>query len=125
MQDNKFNINDDDFIIGKGFNVDEPEQKGKKKRGKRKAKNGNSVVKNVIWIACIIIVSVGLGVTCIYAGADYLGLGFGRGEVVQMEVPMGSSTVAIAEKLEESGAVKMPMLFRVYSKLKGYESAYK
>lgn len=125
MQNNNFNINDDDFIIGKGFNVEEPEQKGKQKRGKRKAKRGNSVLKNIIWIICIIVVSVGLGVTCIYAGADYLGLGFGRGEVVQMDIPYGSATTVIAEKLEESGAVKMPLFFRVYSKLKGYESQYK
>lgn len=125
MQNNNFNINDDDFIIGNGFNVEEPEQNKKGKRAKRRAKKGNSVLKNIIWIVCIIAVSVGLGVTCIYAGADFLGLGFGRGDVVQMDIPMGSSTVAIADKLEESGAVKMPLLFRVYSKVKGYESQYK
>lgn len=125
MQNNNFNINDDDFVIGKGFNVEEPEQHGKKKRGKRKAKKRSSAIKNIIWIFCIIVVSIVLGVTCIYAGADFLGLGFGRGDTVQMDIPMGSSTVAIAERLEESGAVKMPLLFRLYSKVKGYESQYK
>ncbi len=125
MQNNNFNINDDDFVIGKGFNVEESVSKKGKRQKSRKSKNGNSTLKNIIWIVCIIAVSVGLAVTFIRAGADYLGLGFGRGEVVQMDIPMGSSTVAIAEKLEESGAVKMPMLFRVYSKLKGYESQYK
>ncbi|MBR6902419.1 MAG: endolytic transglycosylase MltG, partial [Clostridia bacterium] len=34
-------------------------------------------------------------------------------------------TVKIAEKLKESGAVKIPVFFRLYSKLKGYESRYK
>ena len=125
MQNNNFNINDDDFIIGKGFNVDEPTQNKKQKRGKRKAKKGGSVLKNIIWIICIIVVSVGLGVTAVIGLFDFVGMGFGRGEVVQMDIPMGSSTVAIAEKLEETGAVKMPLLFRVYSKLKGYESQYK
>ena len=118
--------NDDDaFIIGKGFNVDEPTQNKKQKRGKRKAKKGGSVLKNIIWIICIIVVSVGLGVTAVIGLFDFVGMGFGRGEVVQMDIPMGSSTVAIVEKLEETGAVKMPLLFRVYSKLKGYESQYK
>ncbi len=125
MQNNNFNINDDDFIIGKGFNVDEPTQNKKQKRGKRNAKKGGSVLKNIIWVVCIIVVSVGLGVTAVVSLFDFVGMGFGRGEVVQMDIPMGSSTVAIAEKLEETGAVKMPLLFRVYSKLKGYESQYK
>lgn len=124
MQDNNFNISDDDFIIGKGFTVEEPEQKGKQKRGKR-TKKGGSALKNIIWILCIIVVSVGLAVTAIVGLSDYVGIGFGRGEVVQMDIPLGSPTTVIAEKLEESGAVKMPMLFRLYSKLKGYESQYK
>lgn len=125
MQNNNFNVNDDDFVIGKGFNLDEPEKDSKGKRNKRKAKKGDSVLKNIIWIVCIIAVSLGLAFTCIYAGADLLGLGFGRGDSVQMDIPYGSSTAAIADKLEESGAVKMPLLFRVYSKLKGYDSQYK
>ena len=123
MQNNNFNINDDDFIIGKGFSVEQEVSKHGK-RNKRKSKKV-STLKNILWIVCIIVVSVALGVTVIYAGADFLGLGFGRGDTVQMDIPMGSSTVAIAEKLEETGAVKMPLLFRLYSKIKGYESQYK
>lgn len=123
MQNNNFNINDDDFIIGKGFNVEDTNQKTKKHK-RQKNKKG-STLKNIIWVVCIVVVSVSLGITCIYAGADFLGLGFGRGDIVQMDIPMGSSTISIAEKLEQTGAVKMPLLFRVYSKLKGYESQYK
>lgn len=125
MQNNNFNINDDDFVIGKGFTVDQTEQKKFKKHVNRNAPKGSSAIKNIIWIVCIVVVSIALGVTGIYAGADFLGLGFGRGETVQMDIPMGSPTVAIAEKLEQSGAVKMPLLFRFYSKVKGYESQYK
>ena len=125
MQDNNFNINDDDFIIGKGFNVEESQAEEKRKHGKRAKKGGNSTIKNIIWIICIIVVSVGLAITLIFAGADYLGIGFGRGEDCEMDIPYGASTTAIAESLENTGAVKMPMLFRLYSKLKGYESQYK
>lgn len=125
MQDNNFNINDDDFIIGKGFNVEEPQAEEKRKHGKRAKKGSNSTIKNIIWIICIIVVSVGLAITLIFAGADYLGIGFGRGEDCEMDIPYGASTTAIAESLENTGAVKMPMLFRLYSKLKGYESQYK
>ncbi len=122
MQNNNFNINDDDFIIGKGFNVDEPEQKN---RSKKRVKKGSSVIKNIIWIISIIVVSVALAATVVMGLFDYVGLGFGRGESVQLDIPYGSPTVTIAEKLEESGAVKMPILFRIFSKLKGYESSYK
>ena len=123
MQNNDFNINDDDFIIANGFSVEqEPEQK--KKRNKR-AKKGGSALKNIIWILCIIAVSVCLAVTAIIGLSDYVGIGFGRGESCEMDIPYGSPTSAIAEKLEETGAVKMPILFRLYSKLKGYESRYK
>lgn len=122
MQNNNFNINDDDFVIGKGFNVSEPETKAHKKK---KAKKGSSIIKNIIWILSIIVVSVALAGSVIMGLFDYVGLGFGRGEAVQVDIPYGSSTVAIAEKLEESGAVKMPIFFRIFSKLKGYESQYK
>ncbi len=122
MQNNNFNMNDDDFVIGKGFNVSEPETKNRKNK---KAKKGSSIIKNIIWILSIIVVSVALAGSVIIGLFDYVGLGFGRGEAVQVDIPYGSSTVAIAEKLEESGAVKMPIFFRIYSKLKGYESQYK
>ncbi len=122
MQNNNFNMNDDDFVIGKGFNVSEPETKNSKKK---RAKKGSTIIKNIIWILSIIVVSVALAGSVIMGLFDYVGLGFGRGESVQVDIPYGSSTVAIAEKLEEAGAVKMPIFFRIFSKLKGYESQYK
>ena len=124
MQNNNFNINDDDFVIGKGFDINESQNTDNKKRAKR-AKKGGSTLKNIIWILCIVIVSVSLAATAVVGLSDFVGIGFGRGEVVQMDIPRGSATSTIAQKLQESGAVKMPALFRVYSKLKGYESQYK
>ena len=112
MQNNNFNINDDDFVIGKGFSVEETEQKQKKKRNGKK----NSTLKNIIWIVSIFVVSAALGATIVFSLFDYVGMGFGRGETVQMEIPQGASTTVIAEKLEESGAVKMPFIFKLYSK---------
>ncbi len=122
MSDKNFNLNDDDFVIGKGFVVDESGEPAPKKHRSRKM---NPTLKNVIWILAIIVVSVGLALTVIYAGSDYLGIGFGRGEDTEMDIPYGSSTSTIAEKLSDTGAVKIPLLFRVYSRLKGYDSQYK
>lgn len=121
MENNNFNINDDDFIIGKGFNLQEVETPKKTKKVRKKG----SLFGNIIWIGGIIVISVVIAFSVIYPFSDFFGIGFGRGKDVQMDIPYGSSTATIAQKLEETGAVKLPLLFRVYSKLKGYESKYK
>ena len=116
----------DDFVIGKGFEIDGGENEdnqGKKKKGRHSA--GKSIIKAIIWILCIIIVSVGLAFGVIYAGADYMGIGFGRGSDVTIEIEQGMSTEQIAEELKEAGAVKIPLLFRVYAKFKHYDSQFK
>lgn len=116
----------DDFVIGKGFlpNVDEqsPDQNEGhlKKRGK-----GKSVIKTALWIIAIFAVSIGLAFGIIFAGADYMGIGFGRGENCVIEIEQGMSTKQIASELKECGAIKCPLLFRVYAKLKHYDSAFK
>lgn len=116
----------DDFVIGKGFEIDggeNVENREKNKKGRHSA--GKNVIKTVIWILCIIIVSVGLAFGVIYAGADYMGIGFGRGSDVTIEIEQGMSTEQIAEELKEAGAVKIPLLFRVYAKFKHYDSQFK
>ena len=130
MEENKkdflSNTEDDAFVIGKGFNLDsvnEDELNKKKKRSKKK--KGSSFLKNLIWITSIIVVSVSLAFGIIYAGADFMGIGFGRGEDTEMNIEMGTPASSIAEQLKESGAVKIPFLFRVYSKLNGYDSQFK
>lgn len=113
----------DEFVIGQGFSVSEYQTENEKTKKSRRKSNG--VLKSVIWVLCIIIVSVGFAFGVIYAGADYLGIGFGRGVECQMNIPKGSSTTVIAEELNECGAVKIPILFKLYSRLKGYDSQYK
>lgn len=116
----------DDFVIGKGFEIDSGENvenREKNKKGRHSA--GKNIIKTVIWILCIIIVSVGLAFGVIYAGADYMGIGFGRGSDVTIEIEQGMSTEQIAEELKEAGAVKIPLLFRVYAKFKHYDSQFK
>jgi len=120
-----FDTENDDFIIGQGFTVSEYEQPKTEEKAKRDNKKGGSTLKSIIWILCILIVSAGIAFGVIYAGADYLGIGFGRGKDCQMNIEQGSSTSQIAEELEECGAVKIPLFFRLYSRIKGYDSQYK
>ncbi|MBQ2136056.1 MAG: endolytic transglycosylase MltG, partial [Clostridia bacterium] len=133
----------DDFVIGGGFviearNDNKENSKDSQREIRRKKREDRyeyyedtperrrkSVIKTVIWAVCIFTMAILLAVGIIYFGADYMGIGFGRGKTATIEIPLGSSTKAIAEKLEESGAVKSPFLFRVYSKLKKYDGQYK
>lgn len=115
---------DDDFVIGKGFQIENEDIQDKKPR-KAKKKSKNSTFKSIIWICSILVVSVALAFGVIYAGADYTGIGFGRGADVVIDVKMGTPAAEIAEQLEESGAVKIPMLFRVYARLMKYDSQFK
>ncbi len=119
----KNNLPDDDYIIGKGFEVEEtviPQKRTQKK--KRKTKN---TLKSTVWIVMIFAVSISLAFTIIFVGADYMGIGFGRGKEVTIEIPQGSPASSIAEILEESGAVKVPMAFRLYAKIKGCDNQFK
>lgn len=118
-------ITDDEFIIGKGFEVDQEVIKADKKKHKKSKKGMNPILKSIIWILSIIIVSVGLAGGLIYAGADFMGIGFGRGENCVVEVAPGTPASEIAEQLNECGAVKIPILFRLYAKLTGYENQFK
>jgi UPF0755 protein len=54
-----------------------------------------------------------------------MGIGFGRGENVGMNIEIGTPASKVAEQLKETGAVKVPLFFRLYSKLKGYDSQFK
>ena len=115
----------DDFVIGKGFEIGENAEEDKPSKKRKKHSGGHSLIKTLVWVLCIVIVSVGLAFGVIYAGADYMGIGFGRGENADIEIEMGTPAAEIAEQLKESGAVKIPFLFRTYAKLKHYDSQFK
>ncbi len=134
---------EDEYIIGKGFSINEeilPEEdalqkqedtnpnteaKKPKKQKNKKEKKPKSRLRAVIWVISIFVVSIALAVSIIYVGADYLGIAFGRGGEKVITVPQGSSATQISEILEESGAVKVPLAFRLYAKIKGYDNQFK
>ena len=124
----------DGFILGEDFVVDEsaalegetetpadePEKGKHKKRKKRKGCLGAG-----IWIAVIVALSVALAATVIVFGSDYLGIGPGRGDEVVVEISQGMTTKEIAGKLKEVNAINSEWMFRLYTKLKGYDGTYK
>ena len=122
---NQFNnLPDDDFIIGQGFQLQEVDLPEKPQKSPKK-KKGKNTIKSIAWVVMIFVVAIALAFTIIYVGADYMGIGFGRGEEVTIEVPQGTPTAKIAEILQDSGAVKVPFAFRVYAKLKKVDNQFK
>ena len=118
---------EDDFVIGKGFRfAEEPAEPtrrpsdGHGKRKKKRRKKG--CLGSIIWVLVILLIAGGLATGAIMAGSDFLGIG--KNEIVQVEIQKGSSTEDIAKTLKEAGAIKFPTLFRLYSKLKGYDGKY-
>lgn len=151
-------FNDDDFVIGKGFNITEryenisirsvgddyngdgarnarrdPSQKnartraddtkpkrGNGKHGKKKQKSG--CLGAFVWIFVILFISISLAVGAIFAVSDVFGIG--KTGTSEVNIEMGSSTESIAESLKEAGAIRFPMLFRLYSKIKHTDGTY-
>lgn len=115
----------DDFVIGEGFKLDETvldDEPKPVKRGKKRKKTGvGSALLRIIIIVCT---SLLLAFLIILFGAEYLGIGVGRGVEVVVDIEKGSSTRAIAEELKEVNAINSPLMFRVYSKIMGYDGKY-
>ncbi len=121
----KINGSGDDFVIGEGFVVDtsadEEISAAPAKKGKRKNKGVGSALLRIL---IIIFVSLFLAFSIILLGAEYLGIGMNRGKEVVVDIKKGSSTRQIAEELKEVNAINSTFLFRVYSKLMGYDGEY-
>lgn len=113
----------DEFIIGEGFSIAQ-EEKEKPEEPKRR-KKGKKTWKSVLWVIFIFVFSIGLAVLLMIAASDYLGIGPGRGNEYTVEIKQGSSASQITEVLHENGIIRSELLFRLYSKLKGYEGQYK
>lgn len=112
----------DNFIIGNGFEI--PEEVKAEKPTKKK-KKGKLAIKSVIWIVSVVIVSVGFAALILSGISDYLGIGPGRGKEIVIEVKQGSSSAKIAQTLKEEGVIKSELLFRLFSKIKGYDGRFK
>ena len=128
MDKNGFEIDKEIFASLPDIPEEKEEQtpkKAEKPKKEKKKKQSRGTKKSLIVVLLIVVISVLIAGFAIVAGADYLGIGFGRGKPCVMEIDEGSSTAQIAEALKETGTIKMPLLFRLYSKIKHYDNLYK
>ena len=136
---------DDEFVIGGGFDLsrdyegqirsrrsmdelpvkphplskrDEVDLKriSRDEKRNKKRSNGKSPLRTLIYVAIILITAV------VLAGGILIGfnevLGIGKNDTCVVVVKQGMSTSAIADLLEEEGAINHPLMFRFYLKLK-------
>ena len=85
---------------------------------KRKPRVGLIVVLSVVALLLIALVAVGL-----YVRADIVGRAE-DGEAIFVDIPQGASTAQIGSILEEAGVVESSLIFRVYSRVQGYDGQY-
>ena len=118
---NEFESLVDEFIIGEGFSIAEekkPEPTKKKKKKKFRA------LGSVIWVLSIVVFSVLLSLGIINGASDFLGIGGNRGNEYTVEIPEGSSLSDTAKILRKTNVIDSELLFKVYSKVKGYDKRY-
>ena len=91
-----------------------------RRRKKRLKKRIRKLVLASIAVLCVAaIITTSLAVT-----REILGKRTKRGREVTVDIAMGMSTRQIAEVLDEAGAITNPFLFRVYSRLYGFDGKY-
>ncbi len=115
----------DDFVIGEGFSISEVSYESPQKTAEKRKKKTKNTVKSVIWVVSIVLISVLLAGSVFLIGAEYLGLGIGRGKTCVIDVKPGAPTSEIAQQLKDANAINSALIFRIYSRLKGYDGQYK
>ena len=60
----------DDFVIGKGFVVDESTNSSSQSNDKKSSNKGTNIIKNIIWIVSLIVVSLAVAYGIIFVGAN-------------------------------------------------------
>ncbi|MBQ5311168.1 MAG: endolytic transglycosylase MltG [Oscillospiraceae bacterium] len=102
--------------------VPEPERTVHKKR-RKKRRGAGRLVFALIMVTLVITVAVLSAAAVITVSTEILGLQR-TSEIIDVEIPENSGTEAIADLLESEGIINNPVIFRVYSRVKGADGTY-
>lgn len=100
---------------------EEPQPKRAPKRKKRRFSTKLAV--GLFLTTLVIVISILLAVFILQTAKEIIGFDKANTEII-VEIPNDSGTEKIAELLESEGIIDQPMLFRVYSKMKGADSFF-
>ncbi|MBR5451551.1 MAG: endolytic transglycosylase MltG [Clostridia bacterium] len=79
--------------------------------------------KTLIWALSLLLVIFVISYAGLIFAFDFLGLG--ESKDVDVSIPKGATTFQIARQLEDEGVIRSALYFRLFSKLKGYDSDFK
>ena len=82
-------------------------------------------LKKKILFAAICIVIIIAAAAALYIGGLGKALDSDNSQTVSISIPSGSSTAQIGQMLEEKGVIASADKFRLWSRIKGYDSMYK
>lgn len=123
-QDKYFDDNLNFFAEQNSENAHVKENTNKELHTKKK-KPKKSKIKALIVTALSLAIVFALAFGAFYCVADYSGIAFGRGQERKLNIEQGDSVDVIAEKLQDTGAVKIPFLFKLYCKITGVDGQLK
>lgn len=99
------------------------EIKEKSRKKKRKKKTHGRLIFALIMVTLVISLAVLGAAAVITVSSEILGMGRSDTEF-SVEIPENSGTEAIANILQSEGIIEKPVIFRIYSKLKGADGTY-
>ncbi len=105
------------------YEEEEDEPQPKRTPKKRKRRFSTKLVVGLLLTTMVIVVSILLAVFILQTAKEIIGFDKPNTEII-VEIPNDSGTEKIAELLESEGIIDQPMLFRVYSKMKGADSFF-
>ena len=95
----------------------------KKKKSSRMSKTSWGCVRGIIYAVLVLGISGTLAYFAITGGIDITGLNKSSA-TVDVVIPEGASTEAVAKILKEKGLIDQPMIFRLYAKLTKADTSF-
>lgn len=92
---------------------------------RRKSKNSEAIgcLKAIIYVFAVLLISIVLALFIFKSFTDVTGIGRSTTSI-NIDVPTGASTQAVAEMLEEQGVIDEPLIFRLYCRLVGADGSF-
>jgi UPF0755 protein len=99
---------------------------------KYKKKRINRLYAGIVYVSALFFltvmggyVSYGYIANVVDRSNDEAGISVPAGEGMELDIPMGSSTEDIALMLKEKGIIKYPLVYKILSKINGYDGKYR
>ena len=117
-------VGSDDDVDGESDDdeYEEPVRPAPKRRRKKKRGAGRLIFA-IVMVTLVISVAIVSAAAVITVSTEILGLSR-TNEHIDIDIPENSGTESIAELLADEGIIEKPLIFRIYSRVKGADGTY-